>query len=139
MPELSVTDLSKELRNAIAALEVTGDLESVGVVTRIGDGVAWVYGLRAAGYSEVLQIETDDGVVEAFALNLNEDEIGAVLLGGDESVSAGNKVTLKGTVLDVPVGEELLGRVVILSEILLMVVQLSKQSNAAWLSVKRLV
>jgi F-type H+-transporting ATPase subunit alpha len=112
MPELSVTDLSKELRDAIAGLEVTGDLESVGVVTRVGDGVAWVYGLRAAGYSEVLQIETRDGVVEAFALNLNEDEIGAVLLGGDESVSAGNKVTLKGTVLDVPIGEELLGRVV---------------------------
>ena len=112
MPELSVTDLSKDLRDAIAGLEVTGDLESVGIVTRVGDGVAWVYGLRAAGYSEVLQIETPDGVVEAFALNLNEDEIGAVLLGGDESVSAGNKVTLKGTVLDVPVGEELLGRVV---------------------------
>ena len=112
MPELSVTDLSKELRDAIQGLEVTGDLESVGIVTRVGDGVAWVYGLRAAGYSEVLQIETSEGVVEAFALNLNEDEIGAVLLGGDESVSAGNKVTLKGTVLDVPVGEELLGRVV---------------------------
>ncbi|MDQ5982140.1 MAG: F-type H+/Na+-transporting ATPase subunit alpha [Patescibacteria group bacterium] len=112
MAELTITDLSKELRDAIGALEVSGDLESVGIVTRVGDGVAWVYGLRAAGYSEVLQIETRDGVVEAFALNLNEDEIGAVLLGGDESVSAGNKVTLKGTVLDVPVGEELLGRVV---------------------------
>ena len=69
-------------------------------------------GLRAAGYSEVLLIETDEGVVEAFALNLNEDEIGAVLLGSDESVVAGSKVTLKGTVLDVPVGPELLGRVV---------------------------
>lgn len=112
MPELSVTDLSKEIKDAIQALEVSGDLESVGVVTRVGDGVAWVYGLRAAGYSEVLLIETDEGVVEAFALNLNEDEIGAVLLGSDESVVAGSKVTLKGTVLDVPVGPELLGRVV---------------------------
>lgn len=112
MAELSVTDLSKELRDAITALEVSGDLESVGIVTRVGDGVAWVYGLRAAGYSEVLEIETDKGIVEAFALNLNEDEIGAVLLGGDETVSAGSKVKLKGTVLDVPVGEELLGRVV---------------------------
>ncbi len=112
MPELAVTDLSKELRDAISKLEVSGDLESVGIVTRVGDGVAWVYGLHAAGYSEVLQIETPDGIVEAFALNLNEDEIGAVLLGGEESVSAGAKVTLKGTVLDVPVGPELLGRVV---------------------------
>ncbi len=112
MAELSVTDLSKELRDAISELEVSGDLQSVGIVTRVGDGVAWVYGLRSAGYSEVLQIETSEGAVEAFALNLNEDEIGAVLLGSDESVSAGAKVTLKGTVLDVPVGEELLGRVV---------------------------
>ena len=112
MAELTVTDLSKELRDAITALEVSGDLESVGIVTRVGDGVAWVYGLRSAGYSEVLEIETDNGIIEAFALNLNEDEIGAVLLGGDETVSAGSKVKLKGTVLDVPVGEELLGRVV---------------------------
>ncbi|MDB5184039.1 MAG: atpA [Candidatus Saccharibacteria bacterium] len=112
MPELAVTDLSKELHDAIEKLEVAGNLESVGIVTRVGDGVAWVYGLRNAGYSEVLNIETDHGTVEAFALNLNEDEIGAVLLGGEESVSAGAKVTLKGTVLDVPVGPELLGRVV---------------------------
>ncbi len=112
MAELTVTELSKDLRDAIAALEVSGDLESVGIVTRVGDGVAWVYGLRSAGASEVLLIETKSGTVEAFALNLNEDEIGAVLLGSDEEVAAGAKVTLKGTILDVPVGEELLGRVV---------------------------
>jgi F-type H+/Na+-transporting ATPase subunit alpha len=112
MAELSVTELSKELRDAIAQLEVSGNLETVGIVTRVGDGVAWVHGLTAAGYSEVLQIETKKGVVEAFALNLNEDEIGAVLLGSDEDVVAGAKVTLKGTILDVPVGPELLGRVV---------------------------
>ena len=112
MPELVVNDLSKELRDAITSLEVSGNLESVGVVTRVGDGVAWVYGLHSAGASEVLLIETKDGAVEAFVLNLNEDEIGAVLLGGDEGVKAGAKVTLKGTILDVPVGEEMLGRVV---------------------------
>ena len=112
MPELVVNNLSKELRDAIASLDVSGDLESVGVVTRVGDGVAWVYGLRKAGASEVLLIETKSGTVEAFALNLNEDEIGAVLLGGDEEVVAGAKVTLKGTILDVPVGPEMLGRVV---------------------------
>ena len=112
MAELSVTELSKDLRDAIAGLEVSGDLETVGIVTRVGDGVAWVHGLRGAGASEVLQIETKSGSVEAFALNLNEDEIGAVLLGSDEEVVAGAKVTLKGTILDVPVGPELLGRVV---------------------------
>ena len=112
MSEVSVTELSKNLRDAIAKLETTEGLEKVGIVVRVGDGVAWIHGLREAGYSEVLQIETDNGTVEAFALNLMEDEIGAVLLGTDAEVRAGAKVTLKGEVLSVPVGPELLGRVV---------------------------
>ncbi len=110
--ELSVTDLSKELRAAISGLETEGKLESSGVVTRVGDGVAWIYGLRDAGYAEAMTIEGSNGSVEAFALNLMEDEIGAVLLGDDADVKAGDKVTLTGKVLDVPVGPELLGRVV---------------------------
>ncbi len=112
MSQLSITELSKELRSAIENLETTGNLDEVGVVLRVGDGVAWIHGLRNAGYSEVLQIETDGGVVEAFALNLLEDEIGAVLLGEDSEVKAGQTVRLKGSVLSVPVGPELLGRVV---------------------------
>lgn len=112
MSELSITQLSKELRSAIESLETAGDLDEVGVVLRVGDGVAWIHGLRSAGYSEVLQIETDHGVTEAFALNLLEDEIGAVLLGEDSAVKAGQTVRLKGSVLTVPVGPELLGRVV---------------------------
>lgn len=112
MSEGTITELSKELRLAIQKLEVSGNLEEVGIVVRVGDGVAWIHGLRKAGYSEVVEIETDSGVVEAFALNLLEDEIGAVLLGGDVAVKAGQSVRLKGTVLTVPVGEELLGRVV---------------------------
>jgi F-type H+-transporting ATPase subunit alpha len=112
MSELSTTELSKDLQKAIDQLEQNENLEEVGIVMRIGDGVAWIYGLRGAGYSEVLQIETAHGIVEAFALNLLEDEIGAVLLGSDEHVGAGDKVRLKGSVLEVPVGPELLGRVV---------------------------
>ena len=112
MTELSITDLSKELRDAIEGLETDKQLDEVGVITRIGDGVAWIHGLRSAGYSEVLNIETTKGIVEAFALNLLEDEIGAVLLGDDSDVKAGQTVRLKGTVLEVPVGPELLGRVV---------------------------
>ena len=112
MAESTFTELSKNLRDAIAGLEAREGLDEVGVVVRIGDGVAWVHGLRKAGYNEVLQIETRDGVVEAFALNLMEDEIGAVLLGSDQSVAAGDTVRLKGEVLSVPVGEELFGRVV---------------------------
>ncbi len=112
MTKISVAELSKDLRDAIAGLESTEGLEKVGIVVRVGDGVAWVQGLRDAGYNEVLQIETPSGIVEAFALNLMEDEIGAVLLGSDSLVSAGNTVRLKGVVLSVPVGPELLGRVV---------------------------
>ncbi len=112
MSELSITELSKELRNAIESLETAGDLDEVGVVLRVGDGVAWIHGLRSAGYSEVVQIETEHGITEAFALNLLEDEIGAVLLGDDSEVKAGQTVRLKGEVLSVPVGPELLGRVV---------------------------
>ena len=112
MTKISVAELSKDQRDAIAGLESTEGLEKVGIVVRVGDGVAWVQGLRDAGYNEVLQIETPSGIVEAFALNLMEDEIGAVLLGSDSLVSAGNTVRLKGVVLSVPVGPELLGRVV---------------------------
>lgn len=113
MADISVTELSKGLRETIAKLETSGSLESVGVVTRVGDGVAWVHGLSKAGFSEVLEIETKErGIVEAFALNLMEDEIGAVLLGSDQGVAAGDTVKLKGEILSVPVGKELLGRVV---------------------------
>ena len=82
MAELSVKELSKELRDAIANLETGEGLEKAGIVVRVGDGVAWVHGLRDAGSNEILKVGTiDGGTTEAFALNLMEDEIGAVLLG----------------------------------------------------------
>ncbi len=113
MADLNVKELSRELQVAIADIRVSGGLENSGVVTRVGDGVAWIYGLEACGFNQVVTIEAVDGsTVEAFALNLMEDEIGAVLLGEDSLVAAGAKVTLTGKVLDVPVGEALLGRVV---------------------------
>ena len=104
MSDIAVSELSRELRDAIADLETKGKLEATGIVTRVGDGVAWIHGLRNAGYSEVLQIETKNGIVEAFALNLMEDEIGAVILGDDTNVRAGAKVRLTGRILEVPVG-----------------------------------
>ncbi len=113
MAELSVKELSRELREAIANLETTEGLEKFGIVTRVGDGVAWIHGLREAGSSEILKIATlDGGETEAFALNLMEDEIGAVLLGEEDQVAAGAKVTLTGEVVSVPIGPEMLGRVV---------------------------
>lgn len=113
MSELAIQELSAELREAIQSIRTAKGLEETGIVTRVGDGVAWIYGLRSAGYSEVIEIETrDGGHVTAFVLNLLEDEIGAVIMGDDADVVAGAKVTMTGHVLDVPVGPELVGRVV---------------------------
>ncbi len=113
MSKINVEELSAELRDAIQSLRTDANLEETGIVTRVGDGVANIYGLRSAGYNEVVEIATvDGGKVSAFALNLLEDEIGAVILGDDSQVKAGAKVTLTGEVLTVPVGPELVGRVV---------------------------
>ncbi len=113
MAELSITELSADIRTAINELKQRPEIENVGVVTRVGDGIAWVYGLSAAGYSEMLDIDGVDGhKITAFAFNLGEDEIGAVLLGEDTDVKAGATVRLSGKVLEVPVGPELVGRVV---------------------------
>lgn len=110
---ISAKELSTELQDAINQLKTETGLEKSGIVTRVGDGVAWIYGLTDAGFNEVLKIETANGkTTDAFALNLMEDEIGAVLLGGDANVAAGARVTLSGEVLKVPVGPALLGRVV---------------------------
>ena len=113
MAELSIKELSQDIRSAIAELKTRPEIENVGVVTRVGDGIAWVYGLSGAGFNEMLEIEGLDGqTVTAFALNLAEDEIGAVILGRDTNVKAGATVRLSGSVLEVPVGPELVGRVV---------------------------
>ena len=113
MSELSIKQLSEDIKSAISELKNQPEIEKVGVVTRVGDGIAWIYGLRACGYSEMLEIDGTDGKsVTAFAFNLEEDEIGAVLLGDDTHIKAGAKARLSGKVLEVPVGPELVGRVV---------------------------
>lgn len=113
MAELSITELSKDIRAAIEQLKTRPEIESVGIVTKVGDGIAWIYGLTGAGYNEMLDIEGTDGkTVTAFALNLAGDEIGAVILGETAKVMAGATVHLSGHVLEVPVGPELVGRVV---------------------------
>lgn len=113
MAELNITELSTGIRAAIADLKNRPAIKDTGIVTRVGDGIAWIYGLRRAGYSEMLEIDGLDGkMVTAFAFNLGEEEIGAVLLGEDGEVKAGAKARLSGKVLEVPVGPELVGRVV---------------------------
>lgn len=111
--DLDVKSLADEVRRAIAQLKDSGDERSSGIVTRVGDGVAWIYGLREVGYSEMIEIESiDSKPVTAYVLNLMEDEVGAVLLGDERQVKAGARVHLSGEVLSVPVGPELVGRII---------------------------
>src|SRR3982750_4345649 len=95
--EFDIKSLAKEVQQAISGLKETGEEQSAGIVTKVGDGVAWIYGLRSVGYSEMIEIETQSGSsVTAFALNLLEDEIGAVILGEDQLIKAGARVRLTG-------------------------------------------
>lgn len=113
MSDLNIKDLSDDIRKAIAELKHRPEIETVGVVTRVGDGIAWIYGLTSAGYNEMIDITGLDGkTIVAFAFNLGQEEIGAVLLGDDTDIKAGATAKLSGRVLEVPVGPELVGRVV---------------------------
>ncbi len=111
--DFDVKSLASEVQKAIADLKVSSEDQTKGIITRVGDGVAWIYGLHGCGYNEMLEIEGNGGKrITAFALNLLEDEIGAVLLGEDQDVSAGDRVKLTGKTLSVPAGPELVGRVI---------------------------
>ena len=79
----------------------------------MSDGIAWIWGLTSCGFHEMIEIDTEDGsVIHAFALNVEEDQIGAVVLGDEKSVKAGAKARTTGTIFSVPVGEALVGRIV---------------------------
>lgn len=113
MAKTSLHTLSQELRDALDGLHNQPELHDVGVVTRVSDGIVWIRGLNECGYNEMITIETQRGrLVTAFALNLEEDQIGAVLLGATTTVAAGDHVRLTGKVLSVPAGKALVGRVV---------------------------
>ena len=102
----------KELKQEIASLRHEPAVESVGRVTRVGDGVATLSGLGGVMYSEIIQFETASGPVSGLALNLNEDSIGAIVLGDSIKVQEGQTVRGTGTILSVAVGDALIGRVV---------------------------
>ena len=82
---------------------------NVGTVIQVGDGIAKIYGLSDAMSMELLKFPHD---VYGLALNLEEDTVGAVLLGGEEEIAEGDRVETTGRIMEVPVGEPLLGRVV---------------------------
>lgn len=102
-------EISAILRQQLSGFEKEVDMYDVGTVLQVGDGVARIYGLGKCMAAELL--EFPNGVV-GMALNLEEDNIGAILFGDDRLVREGDSVKRTGRVASVPVGEELLGRVV---------------------------
>jgi F-type H+-transporting ATPase subunit alpha len=107
--KLRPEEITSILKQRIEDFAVETDLAEVGTVLQVGDGIARVYGLENAVAMEML--EFDHGVI-GIALNLEEDNVGAALLGDWELVVEGETVRRTGRVASVPVGNELIGRIV---------------------------
>ena len=102
------TVIKQEIEQFSAQLEIS----EVGRVVQIGDGIAQIYGLSKAMAGELLEFQTDQGGVMGQVFNLEEDTVGAVIYGDYLKVNEGDSVRATGRLLEAPVGEELLGRVV---------------------------
>ena len=107
--DIRAEEISKIIRDQIGSFAVEVDVAEVGSVISVGDGIARVHGVERAMSGEML--EFTHGVF-GIALNLEEDSVGAVLLGESRQIKEGDVVKRTGRIISVPVGEELLGRVV---------------------------
>ncbi|HEY4333746.1 MAG TPA: F0F1 ATP synthase subunit alpha [Ilumatobacteraceae bacterium] len=106
---LSAGDIAAALKKNLEGFEPSLEARTVGRVTEVGDGIARVSGLPDCGVNELLEFA--DGSV-GLALNLDEDSIGAVILGNADAIEEGQPVKATGRILSVPVGDAMLGRVV---------------------------
>src|SRR6187431_124156 len=104
-----MSSILQDLESKIAGLKTGTTKTNVGTVREVGDGVAKIEGLSEVMLNEMIEFP---GGVFGIALNLEETEVGAILLGDDNSVVEGTEVKTTGRLLSVPVGKELLGRVV---------------------------
>jgi F-type H+-transporting ATPase subunit alpha len=109
MAEIRPEEVSAILREQLSQSRTDAQLEEVGTVLTIGDGVARVYGLTKAQAGELIEFENG---LKALVLNLEEDNVGAVLLGDGQGIKEGATVKRTGLIASVKVGEGLLGRVV---------------------------
>ncbi|MEQ8833398.1 MAG: F0F1 ATP synthase subunit alpha [Miltoncostaeaceae bacterium] len=107
--KLRPDEITKVLRDQIEQYSGTVEVEEVGTVLQVGDGIARVHGLQSCVSLEMLELPHG---VTGLALNLEEDNVGVVLLGDDTLIKEGDPVRRTGKVIQVPVGEALLGRVV---------------------------
>lgn len=109
MVSIRPDEISSIIRQQIEQYDQSVNVSNVGTVLQVGDGIARVYGLDKAMASELLEFE--DGTV-GIALNLEEDNVGAVLMGRGLSIEEGSSVKATGRVAQIPVGEAMIGRVV---------------------------
>ncbi len=109
MAEIRPEEVSAILREQLAHSKTDAQLEEVGTVLTVGDGVARIYGLTKAQAGELLQFENG---LRAMALNLEEDNVGAVLLGESKEIREGDTVKRTGVIASIKAGDGLLGRVV---------------------------
>ena len=109
MAEIKPDEISAILRQQLSSFNVSADMEEVGTVLQVGDGIARVYGLNNVSSGELVAFENG---VRAIALNLEEDNVGVVLMGESGDIKEGAKVRRTGKIASIQVGEGMLGRVV---------------------------
>ncbi|MDP4148417.1 MAG: F0F1 ATP synthase subunit alpha [Bacteroidota bacterium] len=109
MAEIKPDEISAILRQQLSNFQVSADLEEIGTVLQVGDGIARVYGLSNVSSGELVEFENG---VRAIALNLEEDNVGVVLMGESGDIKEGATVRRTGKIASIQVGEGMLGRVV---------------------------
>ena len=109
MVEIKPDEISAILRQQLSKFNAAADLEEVGTVLQVGDGIARVYGLNNVRSGELVEFENG---VRAIALNLEEDNVGVVLMGGSGDIKEGAQVKRTGQIASIKVGEGLVGRVI---------------------------
>ena len=109
MADIKPAEVSAILREQLSGFKSEAELQEIGTVLQIGDGIARIYGLGGVQYGELIEF---DGGLRGIALNLEEDNVGAVLLGKSTEVKEGDTVKRLGIIASVKVGEGIVGRVV---------------------------
>jgi F-type H+-transporting ATPase subunit alpha len=109
MVEIKPDEISAILRQQLSNFNASADLEEVGTILQVGDGIARVYGLNNVRAGELVEFENG---VRAIALNLEEDNVGVVMMGESGDIKEGGKVRRTGKIASINVGEGMLGRVV---------------------------
>ena len=109
MADIKPAEVSAILREQLSGFRSEAELQEVGTVLQIGDGIARIYGLKGVQYGELIEF---DGGLRGIALNLEEDNVGAVLLGRSTEVKEGDTVKRLGQIASVKVGEGMVGRVI---------------------------